>query len=83
VPGGTWDCPRKTAFPVDERTHSFVLRIWEERCDKDGTGPLWRGSLEEVQRGTRIYFSTLPELCDHLQKQTGISGRRPGSRDKR
>ncbi|HEY8745212.1 MAG TPA: hypothetical protein VIU62_19150 [Chloroflexota bacterium] len=68
---------------MDERRHSFVLRIWEERCDEDGAEPLWRGSLEEVQRGHRVYFSTLLELCDHLQTQTGMTGRRSESRDRR
>jgi hypothetical protein len=67
---------------VDTRSQSFLLRVWEERCDKDGQDQVWRGSLEEVQSGKRMYFSTLLELCAFLGSRTGMASPPPG-RDRR
>lgn len=57
--------------------------MWEERCDKDGQDEVWRGSLEEVQSGTRMYFSTLLELCAFLGSRTGMASPPPTGPDRR
>ncbi|HEV7216110.1 MAG TPA: hypothetical protein VGP33_13430 [Chloroflexota bacterium] len=67
---------------MDERSHSFVLRIWEEPREQDGAEPIWRGSMEEVLTGTRVYFSTLLDLCDHLGRSTGMPNPRRSLRER-
>ena len=58
--------------PIDERSFAFVVKVWEERRDIDGAAPTWRGSLDDVQSGDRVYFDTLAELCDQLRLHTGL-----------
>lgn len=59
--------------PLDERSHAFVVKIWEERRDLEGGPPLWRGSVEDVRDGTRRYFGTFPELCAFLGQHSGMA----------
>jgi hypothetical protein len=58
--------------PIDERSYAFVVKVWEERRDIAGAAPTWRGSLDDVQRGDRVYFDTLAELCAHLREHAGL-----------
>jgi hypothetical protein len=58
---------------MDERSHAFVVRLWEERRDIDGAEPAWRGSVEDVRTGARHYFVSLPELSDYLERQSGMT----------
>jgi hypothetical protein len=57
---------------LDERRYSFVVKIWEERRDIPGAEPTWRGSVDDVQRGDRLYFNTLIELSDYLKNRSGM-----------
>jgi hypothetical protein len=44
--------------------HLFLVRMWQE-----GTPPsskAWRGSVEHVPSGQRIYFSSLRDLDDFI-----------------
>jgi hypothetical protein len=59
--------------PLDERTHTYVVRIWEERRDIVGMQPTWRGSLDDVRTGGRTYFATLGELMNYLRLRTGMT----------
>lgn len=63
--------------PLDERSHAFVVRVWEERRDIDGAPPTWRGSVDDVRAGTRVYFDTLDELAAILGTRSGMG---PASR---
>lgn len=76
--------------PIDERTFTYVVKIWEERRDVAGAERTWRGSVDNVQTGDRLYFGTLLELSDYLRRESGmaaISGwwdrLRPGTRNRR
>jgi hypothetical protein len=57
---------------IDKRTWAFVVTVWEERRDIDGARPAWRASVDDVRRGTRIYFDSFPELCAYLRAVTGM-----------
>lgn len=59
--------------PLDERSYAFVVKIWEERRDISGAGPSWRGSVDDVQTGTRHYFDSLLGLTDYLNKRSGMT----------
>jgi hypothetical protein len=58
----------------DERTGSFLVRIWEERRDLPDAPRVWRGSIVNVQTGDLTYFSTLLEVCRYLEQETGMAG---------
>lgn len=47
---------RKNALP----THTLIVRLWQENSEvpKDA----WRGSIEHVKSGRRLYFQGLAEM---------------------
>ncbi len=59
---------------LDERSHTFVVRIWEERRDVDDAPTTWRGRVDEVRTGVRRYFTTLEDLVTYLSSQSGMAG---------
>jgi hypothetical protein len=59
---------------LDERSHTFVVRIWEERRDLANATPTWRGRVDEVRTGSRRYFTTLEDLVTYLSSQSGMIG---------
>jgi hypothetical protein len=50
------------------RYFSYLLRVWQVESDK---GVLWRGSLDCVQTGERVYFQTLEGLVEKLAQVIG------------
>ena len=60
-------------------THAFIVRIWYEPLDDEGTRSTWRGSVEYVGSDRRIYFQVLDELVRFIQERTGINAGRPAS----
>jgi hypothetical protein len=59
---------------LDERSHTFVVRIWEERRDVADALPTWRGRVDDVRTGVRRYFTTLDDLVEYLSHQSGMVG---------
>jgi hypothetical protein len=57
---------------LDERSFTFVVRIWEERRDLPDALPTWRGRVDEVRTGVRRYFSTLEDLVSYLSSLSGM-----------
>lgn len=46
------------------RQHLFVVRIWQEaRAEQP---PVWRGMVEHVPFGRRMYFTALNDLSDFI-----------------
>jgi hypothetical protein len=56
-------------------TFSFVLRIWHEALDDQGRIAAWRGSIEEVGDGERLYFYDLDEVIRYIRRRAGIGNR--------
>ena len=52
------------------RRHLFIVRIWQQT---EGTNPEWRGSVEHVPSGQRIYFLSLKDLNDFILEQLSSS----------
>ena len=46
----------------DDRSESFIVRIWLEHREIAGALPVWRGMIEHVTSGKRMYVSDL----DHI-----------------
>jgi len=38
------------------RTHSFIVKIWLEGSEKNGSGLHWRGNITHVPSGERRYL---------------------------
>ena len=49
---------------------SYLLRLW---LTPSGGGLVLRASLESAQTGERVGFTSLDELSDFLQRQTGAA----------
>lgn len=50
---------------------SFVARIWLER--DAGDDAKWRGHVQHVQGGEEIYFHSFAEVCEFLERVSGVS----------
>jgi len=59
---------------LDERSHTFVVRIWEERRDVADAVPTWRGRVDDVRTGVRRYFTSLDDLVNYLSHESGMTG---------
>lgn len=58
---------------MKEDTHSFVIRIWQEEIDRHGRTIIWRGAVDHVGTGQRLYFSDLEWLVDFIRERTGLN----------
>jgi putative component of toxin-antitoxin plasmid stabilization module len=46
-----------------ETAHAFIVRIWMETRELKDAEPIWRGVLEHVGSGTRVYFDQLEQIA--------------------
>lgn len=53
-------------------THSFLVRIWHEALDQRGNITAWRGSIEHIGEGPRVYFVDMRQVIDYIQRQIGL-----------
>lgn len=51
-----------------EKTESFILRVWIEprEHEYEGMKPEWRGVIENVGNGERVYFKHLDQVTIYL-----------------
>lgn len=47
-------------------THVFILRFWLEQREIEGAEPEWRGVIENVGSGERVYFINLDQVQAYL-----------------
>ena len=52
---------------LEDRTAAFIVRIWCERGDATSVAPEWRGSVEHVQTGQRMFFRHLDAVLDFMK----------------
>ena len=45
-----------------EDSHTFVIRLWLEPRDIKGAEPVWRGRIDHVENGSRIYVKSVDEI---------------------
>lgn len=50
----------------EDHAHSFVIRVWQEPREIEGAGPEWRGRIEHVQSGNRVYFRHLDKMVEFI-----------------
>ena len=49
-----------------ETTQAFVVRIWIEHQQMKNAKPVWRGVIERVDSGDRIYFDQLDKISAYF-----------------
>ena len=47
---------------IKETTQAFVVRIWIEPQQVKDAKPIWRGVIERVDNGERVYFDQLEKM---------------------
>jgi hypothetical protein len=53
------------------RTHSFVVRIWQEHCDQPKA--IWSGRVEDVSSGDFVFFRRLEQLLSFMRERSGAT----------
>jgi hypothetical protein len=53
---------------LENNNHSFVIRVWNEG-NGDSSQKVWRGYIEHVNHGSRMYFSDLNGVARFIQQQ--------------
>ena len=59
--------------PDEQASRAFLIRVWRERRDIPEDPPIWRGSIDDVDGGPRVYFVSLPEMVDYVRSRAGMS----------
>ena len=54
-------------------TQSFIIRIWDEAVDDEGQVVTWRGSIDHVGSGKRLYFCDLDGIGRFIQEQARLN----------
>jgi hypothetical protein len=57
---------KKMKFPADD-THAFIVRFWLEPREIQGEKPLWRGVIEHVPSGRKLYLKDLNEITAFIE----------------
>ena len=57
---------------MQSQNYSFVVRVWLESTHAHERTVLWRGSIEQVGRDYRIYFSDLNEIALFIERQINL-----------
>jgi hypothetical protein len=63
---------------LGDRSASFIVRIWRERGEGLDATAEWRGSIEWVDGGEKVYFRDLDVIGSFLQthlQRIGIDAR--------
>jgi hypothetical protein len=46
----------------EDDTQVFIVRFWRETRELEGAHPIWRGSVEHLPSGRRVYVKNLKEV---------------------
>jgi hypothetical protein len=65
---------------VGRREHRFVVRVWLEP-GQEASGQ-WRGAVEHVGSGQRLYFASLGDLNDFIALRLGDSSSHAPAQDR-
>ena len=55
-----------------DETSVFIVRMWFEPVN--GGEPAWRGSVDDVRRKRRLYFTNLGTMCEFMVEQRRLPG---------
>ena len=46
----------------EDNSHTFIVRFWLEPRELENAGPIWRGVVEHVASGRKLYLKNLEEV---------------------
>jgi hypothetical protein len=52
---------------LEDRTAVFIVRIWCEQGEVASAAPEWRGSVEHVDSGQRMFFRHLDRILEFMK----------------
>lgn len=58
--------------PTVRHEHLFLIHIWSQ-IGPENTVSGWRGSVQHVASGQRLYFATLHDLNDFISLKMSLS----------
>jgi hypothetical protein len=83
APAGRLDAPGTVGrydVAMDRTEHRFVVHMWLEQGESaEGQ---WRGAVDHVGSGRRIYFSSLADLTDFIRIRLDSGRAAPLPRDR-
>ncbi len=47
---------------LSDNTHAFIVRFWLEPRELENARPIWRGVIEHVASGRKLYLKNLEEI---------------------
>ena len=50
-----------------ETAHAFIVRIWMETREFKDAKFIWRGVMEHVDSGVKVYFDQLEQIAIHMR----------------
>ena len=57
-----------------ESSLAFIVRIWVEPRELKDAEPIWRGVIEHVGSGERVYFDQLEQIMTHMRSYIEAMG---------
>lgn len=61
----------------NRQQHLFIVRVWQEPSQLQPPGQ-WRGSVEHVPSGQRLYFASMNDLTNFMTFQLNSDGESAG-----
>ena len=58
--------------PEKQSPFTFIVRLWREKSDGES---IWRGSVERVQSGERVYFQSMEKIKEAIVRMLGSTSR--------
>jgi hypothetical protein len=52
---------------LEDHTASFIVRIWRELGESAPGSQEWRGSIEHVQSGKKVFFRELKAIAEFME----------------
>ena len=52
---------------IEEQKHAFIVRFWLEPREIEGEKPLWRGVIEYVPSGCKLFLKGLDEITAFIE----------------
>lgn len=62
----------------EEDTQTFIVRFWRESRKREDARPIWRGSVEHMPSGQRVYvrnFKEAESFMSHFVPQINMNSR--------
>ena len=55
----------------EANSHSFIVRFWVEPREIEDAKPVWRGVVEHVPSGKKLYLNNLEEIIVFINSYLG------------